>query len=147
LIELCAGAAFGIALLALAGWLLGIRFLAGQWSGAIPMAPSTAMALLLLTGGVISHARWSAGRLSYYFALACVGISASLGLLVLAQFIVGFDSGVERVLARTNELFGQTPLGRMSPLTAGALLLESGALMLLLRARPPIGRCTNPPSR
>ena len=98
------------------------------------MAPSTAMALLLLSGGVFSHARWSAGRLSYYFALACVSIPAALGLLVLAQFIVGFDSGVERELARTNELSAHIPLGRMSPLTAGAFLFESAALMLLLHA-------------
>ena len=134
LTQLCAGAAFGIALLALAGWLFGARFLAGQWGGAIPMAPSTALAFLLLSGGVFSHARWPARRRSRYFTPVSIGLTALLGLLVLAQFIVGFDSGVERMLARTNELFGQIPLGRMSPLTAASFLLESGALMLVLRA-------------
>jgi PAS domain S-box-containing protein len=126
-------AAFGIALLALAGWLLDARFLAGQWGRAIPMSPSAALALLFLSGGVFSQARWSTRRLSHQISLVCVGISALLGVLVLAQFIVGFDLGVERALNRTNELFGQIPLGKMSPLTAGSLLFESGALLLLLR--------------
>ena len=118
----------------MAGWLFGARFLAGQWSGAIPMAPSTALAFLLLSGGVFSHARWPERRRSRYFTPVSIGLTALLGLLVLAQFIVGFDSGVERMLARTNELFGHIPLGRMSPLTAASFLLESGALMLVLRA-------------
>ncbi len=134
LTQQCAGAACGIALLALAGWLGNARLLAGQWDGAIPMAPSTALALLLLSGGLFSHARWSAPRLSRHFALASAALPASLGLLVLAQFVAGFDSGVEPALAPTNELLGNIPLGRMSPLTAASFLLESGALMLLLRA-------------
>ncbi|MDP2998502.1 MAG: response regulator, partial [Bryobacterales bacterium] len=130
----CAGAACGIAMLALAGWLGGARLLAGQWGGAIPMAPSTALAFLFLGGGLFSHARWFGPRLGRLFALASAGLPAGLGLLALAQFATGFDSGVERTLARTNELFGHIPLGRMSPLTAASFLLESGALMLLLRA-------------
>jgi PAS domain S-box-containing protein len=132
--ELCAGAACGIALLALAGWLLDARFLAGQWGGALPMAPSSALAFLFLSAGVFSHARWLARPLTRHFALACAGLPAALGLLVLAQFTTGFDSGLERVLARTNEVFGHVPLGRMSPLTAAAFLLESGALLLIIRA-------------
>ena len=131
--RLCAEAAFGIALLAEAGWLLDARFLAGQWGGYIPMSPSTALAFLLLSSGVFSHARWSAHRLSRGFALAAAGLPALLGLLVLASFFAGVDSEVEWLLSRTNELVGPVPLGRMSPLTAAALLAESAALLLLLR--------------
>ena len=58
LTQRCAGAAFGIALLAAAGWLFQVRFLAGQGGEYIPMAPSTALAFLLLSSGVFSHARW-----------------------------------------------------------------------------------------
>ena len=131
---LCAGAACGIALLSLAGWLADSRFLAGQWGGAIPMAPSTALAFLFLSGGVFSYARWPTHRLNRYFAPVSIGLPASLGLLVLAQFIAGFDSGVERALARTSQLLGHIPLGRMSPLTAATFLLESGSLLLVLSA-------------
>ena len=62
------------------------------------------------------------------------GLPTLLGLLILARFFPGFDSGVERLLSGANEQFGQIQLGRMSPLTAGAFLLESAALLLLLHA-------------
>jgi PAS domain S-box-containing protein len=130
--QLIAAAACGIALLALAGWLLDVRLLAGQWKGFNPMAPSTALALLFLSGGVFSHARWSTHPLSRRVALAAAGLAAVLGLLVLAQFITGSDWGVELAMARTNELSGRIPLGRMSPLVAATVLLESGALLFLL---------------
>jgi hypothetical protein len=64
LTQRCAGTAGGIALLTLAAWLTDARFLAGQWGGAIPMAPSTALALLFLSGGVYSRARWPARHLA-----------------------------------------------------------------------------------
>jgi PAS domain S-box-containing protein len=127
----CAAAAGGIALLALAGWLLDVRLLAGQWRGGIPMAPDTALALLFLSGGVFSHARWSTHPLSRRVALSAAGLAAVLGLLVLAQFITGRDWGPVLALARTNELPGRIPLGRMSPFTAAAVFLESGALLFL----------------
>jgi PAS domain S-box-containing protein len=130
----CAGAASGIALLALSGWLTGAHLLAGQWGRAIPMAPATAAAFLFLSAGVFIHARWPARRLNPYVAPVSIGIPGLLGLLALAQFIGGFDLGLERWLAHTNQLLGGVPLGRMSPLAAAAFLLESGALMLLLRA-------------
>jgi hypothetical protein len=76
LTQRCAGAACGIALVALAGWLADARFLAGQWGGAIPMAPSTALAFLLLSGGVFAHARWPAHRWSRYFAPVSSGLPA-----------------------------------------------------------------------
>ena len=99
------------------------------------MAPSTALALLFLSGGVFSHARWSTHPLSRRVALAAAALAAVLGLLVLAQFITGRDWGVELALARTIELSGRIPLGRMAPLTAAAVLLESGALLFLLHTQ------------
>ncbi|MBM2847763.1 MAG: dctB 1, partial [Anaerolineales bacterium] len=130
--QICAGIAGGIALLALAGWQMNARFLAGQWDTYIPMAPSTALAFLLLGGALFCYARWPAQRLSRLFALAVVSLASLLALLVLAQFISGIDLGVEQALSRTNELLGRAPLGRMSPLTAIAFLLESAALFILL---------------
>ena len=113
----CAGGAFGIALLAAAGWLFHALALAGQWRQYAPMGSSTAPAVLLLSSGVFSKARWGARRWGRYLALAAAVLPFLLALLVL-----------------TPAMFGQLPLGRMSPSTAGALILESAALMLLLRA-------------
>ncbi|HMD71764.1 MAG TPA: PAS domain S-box protein [Bryobacteraceae bacterium] len=132
--QLCAGAAFGIALLAEAGWLFHARFLAGQWGRCLPMAPTSALGWLLLSSGVFTYARWPEHRLSRRLALVLAGLPACLGLLVLVQQFTGVDLRVEWVLSRTNELAGHIPLGRMSPLTAGVLLLEGAALLLLLHA-------------
>jgi hypothetical protein len=57
LTQCCAGSACGIALVVLAGWVSGARYLAGQWGEFVPMAPSTALAFLFLGGGVFSQAR------------------------------------------------------------------------------------------
>ena len=81
--ELCSGAAFAIALLAELGWLFHSRPLTGGWGRYLPMAPVSALAVLLLSGGVFSQARWSAHRLSRRLALALAGLPALLGLLVL----------------------------------------------------------------
>ena len=86
--------ACGIALLALAGWLFDVRLLAGQWSGSIPMAPSTALALLFLSVGVFSHARWPTHPSSRRVALAAAVLATVLGLVVLAQCITGRDLGL-----------------------------------------------------
>ena len=121
-----------VALVALLGWLLGVRFLAGQWGTYFPMAPSTALAFLLLGGAIFCHARWPSGARARYTALAGAGVVALLGLLILGKYVAGYDSGIEWALARTNEMFGRFPVGRMSPLTAVSFLLQSGALMLML---------------
>ena len=132
--QLCAGAAFGIALLAETGWLFHSRFVAGGWGRYLPMAPVSALALLLLSGGAFSHARWPEHRLCRRLTPALAGLPALLGLLVLAHFVTGLNLGVEWLLSRINLLAGHLPLGRISPLTAGVLLLESVALLLLLRS-------------
>ena len=132
--QLFAATTIGIALLALVGWQVNARFLAGQWDSYVPMAPSTALAFLLLAGALLCVARWRAQRMSLAFALAAASSVFLLGVLVLAQFITGVDLGLEQALSHSNELLGSTPLGRMSPLTAVAFLLESAALLFLLIA-------------
>ena len=130
--QFCAGIAAGIALLALLGWVSGVRFLAGQLGTYIPMAPSTALAFLLLSGVLFRFAHLPVLRLSRRFALIAVSIVLLVGLFVLVQFIFGTNLGIEQVLSRTNEWLGSTPLGRMSPLTAIAFLLEGAAFFILL---------------
>lgn len=130
--EICAVIVAGIALLALFGWVSGARFLAGQLGTYIPMAPSTALTFLLLSGALISVVHLPQFRLRQFFGLTAVGIVLLIALFVLVQIIFGFNSGVEQVLSRTNELLGSTPVGRMSPLSAIAFLLEGAALLILL---------------
>ena len=119
-------------MLALAGWLSGARLLAGELANYVPMAPSTALLFLLISGALFCYARWPGLRLSRLFTLITVVIAFLTGLLVLGEFITGVDLGVEQVLSRTNEFMGAVPLGRMSPLTAVAFLLESTVFLLLI---------------
>ncbi|MBI3177061.1 MAG: PAS domain-containing protein, partial [Chloroflexi bacterium] len=133
--QLLAATAVGIALLALTGWLSGVRSLAGQLDSYIPMAPSTALAFLLLGGALFGFARWPGRSWGRFFALAALSLVSLLGLLVLAQFFTGIDLGVEQALSQTNEWMGSTPVGRMSPLTAVSFLLESAALFMLLPSK------------
>jgi hypothetical protein len=122
-------------LLVLAGWQMNARFLAGQWGGNIPMAPTAALAFLLLSAALFCYARWPAFQWSRLLALASVSLVGLLVLLVLAQFVTGFDLGLEQALSRTTERLGPFPLGRMSPLAAVSFLLESVVIFVLLLAR------------
>ena len=133
--EICACLAGGIALLAMVGWWSDLRSLAGQWANNVPMSPDTGLAFLLLSGGLFCIARWPSRRASRVFALAAISIVSLLGLLVIVQFIVGVDLGVEQSLSGTNEMLGSKPLGQMSPVTAVSFLLEGPALFLLMGKR------------
>ncbi len=132
LTQWCAGAACAIALVAVAGWVLDLRFLAGQWGTHLPMPPSVALGVLLLGGGISSLARWPSRYWSRSVALAGAILAALLGLLVLVEFVSGLDSGLELALARTGAMVGTAALGHMSPISAASLLLESAALVLML---------------
>ncbi len=132
LVYLCASSAVGIALLSLIGWMTGVRMLAGQWGNLIPMAPLTALSFLLFGSALFSHARWPVQRISRLFVLAAVSIIAFFALIMLGQFVTGIDLGMEKALFFTNQLVGQIPIGRMSPITAISFLLESTAFFILL---------------
>jgi PAS domain S-box-containing protein len=133
--RLFGGLTCGLAFVVLAGWITGWRFLAGQWGGYLPMAPSTALACLCLGGGLFSFAHWPGGRVSRGLIGFVSLLVFFLGFLVLVQSFTGFDFGLEFVLSQTNERLGLIPVGRMSPVTAGAFLLESAAFLGLLTAR------------
>ena len=134
LVYLCAYAAMGIALLSLIGWMTGMRILAGQWDNLIPMAPLSTLFFLLFGSALFSHIRWPVQRRSRLFVLAAMSVVSFFTLILLGQFIIGFDLGVEKALFFTNQLVDQIPIGRMSPVTAISFLLESTAFIILLIA-------------
>src|ERR1043165_6626727 len=81
--EILASIVAGIALLALFGWASGARFLAGQFGTYIPMAPSSALTFLLLSGAFISIVHLPRMHLRQFFELTAVGIVILIALLVL----------------------------------------------------------------
>jgi hypothetical protein len=92
----------------LAGWQMNARFLAGQWDTYFPMAPSTALAFLLLGGALFCYARWPAQRLSRLFALAAVSLASLLALLCLRNSAPALTwAWSKRCPAQTNCLAGR----------------------------------------
>jgi signal transduction histidine kinase len=117
----------------LAGWVLGAPQLttcARTWP---PMLANTAAAsalcgtaLLLLTQPMSHRGSRLLGQL--FAAGACV-----LAALTLGEYLTGYDVGLDRILAQTNDaVFDRYP-GRPAPQTATTLLLLSASLLLLDR--------------
>jgi len=134
LVYICFYIAFGIALLSLVGWICGVRILAGEWGKLSPMSLLSAVSFLLLSSALFIYTRWPKQWISRLFGLTVVCIVSLFALIVLTQFITGFDLGIERALLGSNEFLNHSPIGRMSPISAISFLLETMAFFILLIA-------------
>jgi PAS domain S-box-containing protein len=92
------------------------------------MAPSTALAFLVLALALLARVAWADRRGVLVAAGAVAWTVAGLALVNLA-----FPTRVDELLGGASGTFGRVRLGVMSPVTAGALLLLSLALGLLGR--------------
>jgi PAS domain S-box-containing protein len=119
------------AVLSVVAWTTGYLRLASLRAEYIPMAPSTAVAFLLVSAALIALTRGGGAGIRE-------GVRAA-GLLVFTLAViklVEFASGVvivnvEAALVERPGHLGAVPLARMSPLTAGGLSLTSLALICL----------------
>ena len=136
-VEICAAGAGVPALLSLVSWVLGEWRIGALGSGFIPMAPSTACLLILLSCGILVHRRWPTKPTTRWFAFFAVFIAAAASLLLGAQYVFGFELPLERWLAPTTATVSGIRVGRMSPLTAAVFLLTTLAFLSQL---PPLGR-------
>ena len=130
--QVSAGITAGIALLAIAGWVLNRWILAQVRAEYIPMAPSTALGFLLLAGAVGLHGDGPIPRVRRWFSMATGILVCLFAAFVLVQAIAGVDLGLENWLTATSERFGRVPVGRMSPITATNFLVASLALLTLV---------------
>ncbi len=130
--QVSAGISAGLSLLALAGWVLDWRVLARLHAGYIPMAPSTALAFLLLSSAVGLYGDGGAHRVRRWYAMGAGSLVSLFAALVLMQSVTGADLGLERWLTATSETFGRVPIGRMSPITAANFLVAGLALLALV---------------
>jgi|GEM_PF-2185051 len=138
---MCALTTAGIGAVVLIGWLLDIRIFLSIDPDSIPTAPSTAIAFIL-SGAALSifigpFSSVVATRLAKFFAFAV----ALFSLLMLVQFITGFDLRLERFLAGDSGILHGFPIGRMSPVTASLFLLSGLSLLFLIflpKSRKPL---------
>lgn len=143
-----AGVATVIALLGALGWFLGTLDLASFRATYIPMAPATAVVIVLLGVGLLVHGLGFAARhralssspaKSSLAVRRSVAVRAVVGTAGVLAIIIGaavllraagvFQYDFEQVLAGQAGALGGSPTGRMSSLTA--VLVECAGLALL----------------
>jgi PAS domain S-box-containing protein len=125
-----------LGILVLLSWQSSLWRMSALGAEYVPMAPSTALLMLLLCLSIFVQLHWpgkpAAGLLAL---LAALGVLA-YGLLAWAQFPLGFELPLEQRLAPVTTKIGDIPLGRMSPLTAASFAVSALAVLLWL---PPLG--------
>lgn len=130
-----------IACLALTGWGTGVSLLKTVIPGLTPMVPITAICFIL--AGLCLWCQTSATLERETIALTR-GLAVLIGLIALftlTEFVLGWDSGLERWLINTSDVSSRSGLfGHMSPNSALAFLFESCALLLLNYETPRQGR-------
>jgi PAS domain S-box-containing protein len=135
--RLCGTAIFFMASAALAGWFLDMRVLASVRTGYIPMAPNTALAFMILAGGLIAlESRSPRGLLAARIGAGLVVAVASVRLL---EYTTGRVFGVDQWIFRfPSEMLGLAPVGRMAFFTALCFIFTGAAVFLV--SRPGRGR-------
>ena len=129
---------FGV--LALTGWISGVRILASVSTNYIPMAPDTALFFVAL-GIILLLSAWrpQAGP-AKGIMLAVTALISLYGLLKFIEQFTGLDLTFENILFPVTEKLGTYPLARMSPIT-GMLFSVSGiAVFTHLRGKSPGSR-------
>jgi PAS domain S-box-containing protein len=131
---ICGIGAFLLGVLALVGWVSGMHTLASVRPHYIPMAPSTAVAFLLL-GAILSAC--SGTPLQGGKRLLSAGISALVSAYGLIKFGVlwnGAELPLDAFLYPVPGMLGGIPTGRMSPATGMMFFLAgTGFCLLVLR--------------
>ncbi|MDP2278756.1 MAG: hypothetical protein Q8K51_11085, partial [Nitrospirota bacterium] len=130
--QICALTTAGIGLIAIIGWLTNLWLLHSIRPDYIPMAPSTALAFIIMGSSLFVSARWSSHYLAILFSKASAVLVAVFALLMLIQFFIGTDFGIEKLLAGESGTLRGFPTGRMSPVTASAFLLSGLSQLFLL---------------
>jgi PAS domain S-box-containing protein len=123
-------AAFG--LLALLGWVLGFPLLASFGSDIIPMAPSTALLLLLFGVAVVSRAGTSLSRSAFWLNLAAGGLVALIAILLLVLSTLNIHPAIEHFGVPISDLVDGAVIGHMSSVTAFCFLLASASFLASL---------------
>ena len=132
--HLCGAATASIGALALAGWVTGLRELAGVSEDWIPMAPNTALAFIALgtAMALVQHG----SRRGVVIAKLLSAAVALVALARLSESATGVDLGVDRWIFNVPaESLGLIPVGKMAFVTALNLLYASVALLLIAFAR------------
>ncbi|MGI8905637.1 MAG: PP2C family protein-serine/threonine phosphatase [Candidatus Sumerlaeaceae bacterium] len=125
-----------LGLLAVAGWLTGIRTLSGLNARFIPMAPNTAVAFIAVGFGLLLVL--SAHRAARFATVGVAVLVGTIAALRLTEYVTGIGFGVDDLVFHApGEYLGLAPVGRMAFFTALTLVITATSLFLL--AAPRVG--------
>ena len=127
----CAALAGALAAFALGCWAWGDWRMMAFGRDFVPMAPSTAWTMLLLSSGLLLH-RQGPSRATQALARLAAFATGLIGLLFVVQWLGGWELPIERWLTSTTDRVDGTPVGRISPVTAMAFIVAALALCLEL---------------
>jgi len=139
LTRICAILAACIGCVALLGWIINSPLLAGLGSGMIPVAPSTAVMIVLYAAAILLRTDLWKNRIAYWASGSICFAGGLIALLLLVLSLLGIRLEVEHLgLEMTGAATG-TPIGHMSPVTALCFViasLSSLASLIPVSSRP-----------
>lgn len=126
----CLGGALTLGLAGLIAWEMKFYLLGSFNSRFVPMAPATALQILLLSG-ILFFALLRPRSRPVFFSVAGVGaVVFFVALSHLLHFSLGLPLNLEAVFASPGTM-GDIPVGRMSPITSANFLFLSVCCLLL----------------
>lgn len=130
--KICALITAGLGFSALLGWILNRDVLYRFYAESIPMAPGTAVMFVLAGCSLFLYSFEHKFKPGNYLAVAAAIVVSLFALLLLIQFIAGFDIGLEGLMIHNTGTFHGVAVGRASPITAVCFLLFGTAFLLVL---------------
>lgn len=138
-IHTCLAGTTALGLIALFGRANANLFFSAFGDHLVPMATSTALALILLSCAVMISVRAPHSRVAYYWVKATAVLILAFAILVISQYLLGFNLGIERMMGVEHDMIFLQAWNEvvavdnaMSPLTAGVFLLAGAAVLLSL---------------
>ncbi len=117
---------------ALAGWVFHTPALTRVLPGAVEMKVNTTIALLLCGAALLILADRAAASLERA-ALALALAAAAIGLATLAEYVFGWQLGIDEFLIKDTGTAYNVFRGRMSPFSAAAFIVMGSALVAMRR--------------
>ncbi len=130
IVLVCGAVAASAGALTFAGWVIGQGEFTALGKGYIPMAPNTALLFTLLGSAVLFRETRPDSRAKRRGIVAAAAFSVFLAGETLIGFAIGHDLKVDDWFFRTTRMLGETPIGRMSPVTASCFVLAGASLLL-----------------
>ena len=139
----CAGVIATHAAVVLLGWWQQWRLFTQPPAGFIPMAPTTAVAFLLLATALVIQSSVDLPRWRWV-ARGAAGLALLLAAFALTARLADWTLDPDAAVRVTTATLGGVPLGVMSPVTAAGVLLLALALLLQSVERPALRAATAP---